>query len=86
MRIYNENLFFHKFVVHKFVEFLYFSGVSGIAFLRVGYHYSTQDKGLPSFASAGLGLKFAGVELNAAYLFASEALGNTMTFGLGYSF
>ena len=56
MRIYNENLFFHKFVVHKFVEFLYFSG------------------------------KFAGVELNAAYLFASEALGNTMTFGLGYSF
>lgn len=56
MRIYNENLFFHKFVVHKFVEFLYFSG------------------------------KFAGVELNAAYLFASEALGNTMTFGLGYGF
>ena len=30
MRIYNEKLFFHKFVVHKFVEFLYFSGVSGI--------------------------------------------------------
>lgn len=30
MRIYNENLFFHKFVVHKFVEFLYLPGVSGI--------------------------------------------------------
>lgn len=31
MRIYNENLFFHKFVVHKFVDFLYLPGVSGIA-------------------------------------------------------
>lgn len=61
-------------------------GIAGIAFLRAGYHYGTQDKGLPSFASAGLGLKFAGVELNAAYLFASEALGGTMTFGLGYGF
>lgn len=61
-------------------------GIAGIAFLRAGYHYGTQDKGLPSFASAGLGLKFAGMELNAAYLFASEALGGTMTFGLGYSF
>lgn len=61
-------------------------GIAGIAFLRAGYHYGTQDKGLPSFASAGLGLKFAGVDLNAAYLFASEALGGTMTFGLGYSF
>ena len=61
-------------------------GFAGIAFLRAGYHHGTQDKGLPSFASAGIGLKFAGVELNAAYLFASEALGGTMTFGLGYSF
>ena len=61
-------------------------GIAGIAFLRAGYHYGTQDKGLPSFASAGLGVKFFGVELNAAYLFASDALGGTMTFGLGYSF
>lgn len=68
------------------MDFLFLAGVSGIAFLRAGYHYGTRDKGLPSFASTGLGLKFAGVELNAAYLFASEALGGTMTFGLGYSF
>lgn len=61
-------------------------GLADIAFLRAGYHYGSSDKGLPSFASAGLGLKFAGVELNAAYLFASETLGGTMTFGLGYSF
>lgn len=79
-------MFVHKFVVHKFVNFLFLAGVSGIVFLRAGYHYGTQDKGLPSFASAGLGVKFFGVELNAAYLFASDAIGGTMTFGLGYSF
>lgn len=61
-------------------------GIADIAFLRAGYHYGAEDKGLPSFASAGLGVKFAGVELNVAYLLASETLGGTMTFGLGYSF
>lgn len=61
-------------------------GIADIAFLRAGYHYGSSDKGLPSFASAGLGLKYAGVEFNAAYLFASETLGGTITFGLGYSF
>ncbi len=61
-------------------------GLAKIAFLRAGYHYGSSEKGLPTFASAGIGLKFAGVELNAAYLFASETLGGTMTFGLGYSF
>jgi len=61
-------------------------GIADIAFLRAGYHYGSSDKGLPSFASAGLGLKYAGIELNAAYLFASEILGGTITLGLGYSF
>jgi len=57
-----------------------------LLFLRAGYHYGSKDKGLPSFASAGLGVKFAGVELNAAYLLASETLGGTLLLGLGYSF
>ncbi len=61
-------------------------GIADIAFLRAGYHYGAEDMGLPSFASAGLGVKFAGFEFNAAYLLASETLGGTMTFGLGYSF
>ncbi len=61
-------------------------GIADIAFLRAGYHYGAKDKGLPSFASAGLGVKFAGVELNAAYLLASETLGGTLLLGLGYSF
>ncbi len=55
-------------------------------FLRAGYHYGSKDKGLPSFASAGLGVKFAGVQLNAAYLLASETLGGSLMIGLGYSF
>ncbi len=57
-----------------------------LLFLRAGYHYGSKDKGLPSFASAGLGVKFAGVELNAAYLLASETLGGSLCLGLGYSF
>lgn len=57
-----------------------------MVFARAGYHYGADKAVLPSFASAGLGVKFFGVELNAAYLFASDALGGTMTFGLGYSF
>ena len=57
-----------------------------MVFARAGYHYGADKAVLPSFASAGLGVKFFGVELNVAYLFASDALGGTMTFGLGYSF
>src|SRR5574344_25599 len=60
--------------------------LSGIAFLRAGYHYGNNSNTLPSFASAGLGIKLSGFELNAAYLFGSESLGSTMMFGLGYSF
>ena len=60
--------------------------MNDLAFLRAGYHYGDQKKALVSFASAGLGLKFYGVEFNACYLFASEALRNTVMFGLGYSF
>ncbi len=55
-------------------------------FARAGYHYGAETAVLPSFATIGFGVKYAGVQLNAAYLFASEALGGTMTFGLGYSF
>lgn len=60
--------------------------IKDIAFIRAGYHYGDQKKALVSFASVGLGVKFFGVELNACYLLASEALANTMMFGLGYSF
>ena len=57
-----------------------------IASLRAGYHYGDAAKALPSFASLGLGLQYSGFSLDFAFLTASETLGNTVLFGLGYSF
>ncbi|MBO4427054.1 MAG: hypothetical protein J5771_01025 [Bacteroidales bacterium] len=54
------------------------------AFLRAGYRYGG-DSVVPSFASAGLGLRFCGVELNAAYLFASDVLGKSLAIGLVFT-
>ena len=54
--------------------------------LRAGFHYGAADKGLPSFGSCGIGLDLHGFSLNAAYLFGSPALGNSLSVGLAYSF
>lgn len=61
-------------------------GFSDLAFLRAGYHFGSSAAPLPSFASAGLGVKLFGVSLEACYLFASETLGGTMMLSLGYEF
>ncbi len=53
---------------------------------RAGYHFGTEDAVLPSFATVGLGIRFFGISLDIAYLTANDVLGNTVTFGLGYSF
>lgn len=53
--------------------------------VRAGYRYGGKTL-MPSFASVGLGVKFAGVHLDLAYLIGSSALGNTLALGLGYSF
>lgn len=55
-------------------------------FARAGYHFGTENAVLPSFATVGLGVKFFGVSLDAAYFMANDVLGNTLTVGLGYSF
>lgn len=60
--------------------------IADIVALRAGYHYGDQAKALPSFVSLGAALKFAGVSISATYLTASRTLGNTLMFGLGYSF
>lgn len=69
-----------------------FSSSAGAAYtfndmvsVRGGYHYGGKSV-VPSFASVGLGLKFFGVHLDAAYLIASGPLRNTFSIGLGYSF
>lgn len=58
-----------------------------ILFFRAGYHFSSPGKPAgASFASVGLGFRYAGIELNASYLLASESMAGTLAFGLGYSF
>lgn len=57
-----------------------------IVSLRGGFHYGDPAKAIPMYASLGLGVQFFGVHLDAAFLLASKTLGNTLMFGLGYSF
>lgn len=94
--------FRHEFVgVHSLEGVLdgdyYFSGAGSLAlgveygyddllFVRAGYHYGSDDCVLPSFASLGLGVQFHGVRFDFAYLTANDYVGNTLSFGLGYSF
>lgn len=56
--------------------------------VAAGYHYGDIEKGIPSYASVGLGVKFIGISLNGAYLLGigDSPVGNTFTVGLGYSF
>lgn len=60
--------------------------IADIVSLRAGYHYGDGVRTIPSHVSVGLGVKFFGVGINASYLLASETLGGTMMFGLGYCF
>lgn len=54
---------------------------------RVGFHYG-DDNSIPTFASAGLGVKFAGVSLDAAYILGitDSPINGSMMISLGYSF
>ena len=60
-------------------------GFNDMVFVRGGYHAGIRSV-VPSYASAGLGVRFAGVSLDAAFLTASKEIGNTFTVGLGYRF
>lgn len=57
-----------------------------LVFVRAGYHLGGGKSVLPSFASFGAGVKFAGLHLDIAWLTANKYLGNSLTVGLGYSF
>ena len=57
-----------------------------MVFLRAGFHLGTGHAPLPTYASVGLGVKFAGLHVDASYLLANKALGNTLCVGLGYAF
>jgi hypothetical protein len=53
--------------------------------LRLGYHYGSDSSAVPSYASAGVGIKLSGITLDASYLFASDVLKNTFSIGIGYT-
>ncbi|MBE6239263.1 MAG: PorV/PorQ family protein [Bacteroidales bacterium] len=52
---------------------------------RAGYRYGGSSV-IPSFASAGIGIRLFGAKLDFAYLFASDVMKNTMSISIGYSF
>lgn len=56
-----------------------------MAFVRLGYCYGGKSP-MPSFLSLGVGGKFAGISVNAAYLLGSPTVGGTLALGAGYSF
>ena len=60
--------------------------IADIVSLRGGFHYGDAAKAMPMYASLGLGLQFAGLHLDAAFLLASKTLGNTLMVSLGYAF
>ena len=61
-------------------------GFADMVFARAGFHYGDPAKALPTFASVGIGAKFIGIRLDAAYVFLSETLGNSFLVSLGYAF
>lgn len=60
-------------------------GWNDMVFVRAGYRYGSGRSPLPSMASVGLGCKFFGVRIDAAYVVYGSTI-NTLNVGLGYSF
>lgn len=60
-------------------------GFNDMVFVRAGYRYGGKSV-VPSFASAGLGVKFFGVHIDASYVFGNDSMANTFCVGLGYCF
>ena len=78
------------------VDYLAGAGVMGgvgleywpfaILAMRGGYHFGAADKGLPSFASLGLGLLLEGFGMDFSVLLASPALAGSFNIGISYRF
>lgn len=56
-----------------------------MVFARAGYRYGGATV-VPSYASVGAGVKFAGAKLDLAYLLGAGTINNTLALSLGYSF
>ena len=57
-----------------------------LLFVRIGYRLATKNAILPSHLGLGLGVQFQGFRADISYLTASPVVGNTLSFGVGYSF
>ena len=59
-----------------------------MVFVRGGYSYASLESPLPSFLSAGLGLKFFGIKIDVACMIANGTVqaNNILTAGIGYCF
>ena len=56
-----------------------------MAAVRAGYRYGGETS-VPSFASFGAGVRFAGIKADVAYLIGNKTTGNTLCIALGYAF
>lgn len=61
-------------------------GWNDMVFVRAGFHLGTGQSPLPTYASVGLGAKFAGIHVDVSFLLANKTIGNTLCVGLGYAF
>ena len=59
--------------------------IAGILSVSAGYCLGVKHV-LPSFASTGIGLHFAGININATCLFGNETTRNSLALSLGYRF
>lgn len=75
-------LFEGGFMAGLGIEYSYKS----MLFVRGGFHYGDKEKAIPTYASLGLGVRLWGISLDVSYLTASDVLGNSVAFGLGYRF
>jgi len=57
-----------------------------LVFLRVGYRVAGKNAVIPSHLALGFGLRIQGFRADISYLTASPVLGNTLSFGVGFSF
>ena len=57
-----------------------------IAYVRTGYRLATERAPFASHLALGLGAQFAGFRIDVSYITLSEAIGNTISVGIGYRF
>lgn len=60
--------------------------IADMVFLRGGYHYGDGAGAIPSYATAGAGVKYKGISVDAVCILASQVLSGTAALKLGYEF